>query len=267
MAISAGAGAIGAQGISSAADMISGYFNNKWIKGNSAANTKRDLLLWQAQMNWEREKAQNAYQWAVKDMEKAGLNPILAAGGGGAQTGSTAAPKMSGTSPQMSSALRIGNIADTYTTLKQQENSDEITAAQIAKTHAETEAINAKNPYIPAQEKAEAAKKAAEANKVATDAKFANDNYDNRMKYEIGQAEKAIAEGRLGHENIKFLNNWGITRDEAFKLGEAGINLIGKAIAGGATIAVVNKMKDQIIQSNKLSIQSAKKMYTPIKKQ
>ena len=87
------------------------------------------------------------------------------------------------------------------------------------------------------------------------------------MKYEIGQAEKAIAEGRLGHENIKFLNNWGITRDEAFKLGEAGINLIGKAIAGGATIAVVNKMKDQIIQSNKLSIQSAKKMYTPIKKQ
>lgn len=258
MAISAGAGAIGAQGISSAADAISGYFNNKWARGNSAANTKRDLLLWQAQMNWEREKAQNAYQWAVKDMEKAGLNPILAAGNGGAQTGSTTAPKMSGTSPQMSSALRIGNIADTYATLKQQENSDEITAAQVAKTHAETEAINAKNPYIPAQEKAEAARKAAEANKSAIDAKFAGDNYDNRMKYEIGQAEKSIAEGRLGHENIKFLNQWGITREEAFKLGEAGINLIGKTILGGGTLATVKAVKDKIIQGNKLKRHSAK---------
>lgn len=258
MTISAGAGAIGAQGISSAADMISGYFNNKWAKGNSAANTKRDLLLWQAQMNWEREKAQNAYQWAVKDMEKAGLNPILAAGGGGAQTGSAASPKMSGTSPQMSSALKIGNIAQDYTTLKQQENADEITAAQVAKTHAETEAINAKNPYIPAQEKAEAARKAAEASKTATDAKFASDNYDNRMKFEIGQAEKAIAEGRLGHENIKFLNKWGITRDEAFKLGEAGINLVGKAILGGGTLASVKAVKDKIIQSNKLRRHSAK---------
>jgi hypothetical protein len=264
MTISAGAGAIGAQGISSATDMISGYFNNKWTKGNSAANTKRDLLLWQAQMNWEREKAQNAYQWAVKDMEKAGLNPILAAGGGGAQTGSATAPKMSGTSPQMSSALRIGNVAETYATLKQQENSDEITAAQVAKTHAETEAINAKNPYIPAQEKAETARKTAEASKSATDAKFANDNYDNRMKREIGEAEKAIADGRLGYENIKFLNKWGITREEAFKIGEAGINLIGKAISGGATLAMVKKIKDQLIQSNKLSAHSAKQMYTPL---
>lgn len=257
MAISAGAAALGSAGINSASSMIQNYFNNKWIKGNSAASTKRDLLLWQAQMNWEREKAQNAYQWTIKDMEKAGLNPILAAGGNGATTGSASAPT-GRQSPQLSSAAALGNFVGDYATLKQQENADEITAAQVAKTHAETEAINAKNPYIPAQEKAEAARKAAEASKTATDAKFASDNYDNRMKFEIGQAEKSIAEGRLGHENIKFLNQWGITRDEAFKLGEAGMNLIGKVILGGGTLAAVKTAKDKIIQSNKLKRHSAK---------
>lgn len=260
MAISAGAATLGSAGIQSGSNLLTNYLNQKWYKGNSAANTKRDLLLWQAQMNWEREKAQNAHQWAVKDMEKAGLNPILAAGGGGAQTGSTANPGFSGKTQQLSSAAGIGDLAGTYTKLKQQENADEITAAQVAKTHAETEAINAKNPYIPAQEKAEAARKTAEASKSATDAKFASDNYDNRMKYEIGQAEKSIAEGRLGHENIKFLNQWGITRDEAFKLGEAGINLIGKVILGGGTLATVKAAKDKIIQSNKLKRHSAKEL-------
>lgn len=39
------------------------------------------------QINWERERAQNAHQWEIKDLQAAGLNPILSAGGTGAQTG------------------------------------------------------------------------------------------------------------------------------------------------------------------------------------
>lgn len=39
------------------------------------------------QINWERERAQNAHQWEVSDLQAAGLNPILSAGGTGAQTG------------------------------------------------------------------------------------------------------------------------------------------------------------------------------------
>lgn len=58
----------------------------------------------QAQRDWEEHMRATAYQTAVKDMESAGLNPILAVTGGGIQTGSGSGGAASVGLPQMSGA-------------------------------------------------------------------------------------------------------------------------------------------------------------------
>lgn len=71
------------------------------------------------QRQWEEHMRETAYQTAVKDMESAGLNPILAVTGGGIQTGSGSGgaatvglPQMSGASGAMASGgILQGNQA------------------------------------------------------------------------------------------------------------------------------------------------------------
>lgn len=71
------------------------------------------------QREWEEHMRATAYQTAVKDMESAGLNPILAVTGGGIQTGSGSGgaasvglPQMTGASGAMASGgLLQGNQA------------------------------------------------------------------------------------------------------------------------------------------------------------
>lgn len=53
---------------------------------DKAAKAQRDAQ--KMQIAWERERANNAHQWEVNDLMKAGINPTLTAGGQGAATGS-----------------------------------------------------------------------------------------------------------------------------------------------------------------------------------
>lgn len=74
--------------VSSAGDLMGDLFQSK-----KAA---------ERQFNYQKQMMQNAHQWEVEDLRKAGLNPILSAGGSGA-SGSVGAPVVS--SSRLSSSM------------------------------------------------------------------------------------------------------------------------------------------------------------------
>ena len=87
---------------------------------SSNSTNKANSALSAQSIAFEREKAQNAHQWEVEDLRKAGLNPILSAGGSGASTGSpTLIP--SGESPfskGLSNALALRSAQENIRKLK-----------------------------------------------------------------------------------------------------------------------------------------------------
>lgn len=60
--------------------------------GSALLNNAASVKAVKKQIEWERERATHAHQWEVSDLKKAGLNPILSAGGQGATTGGISAP-------------------------------------------------------------------------------------------------------------------------------------------------------------------------------
>lgn len=87
----------------------------------------------EAQIAWERERATHAHQWEVEDLKKAGLNPILSAGGSGATTGGISAPMPDRSGYTGAGTAIIDAINSAYGAAK--------TNAEIGKTGAETENI------------------------------------------------------------------------------------------------------------------------------
>lgn len=107
--------------ISSAASLVGGHMRNKAAKAASAR-----------QMAFQKEMSDTSYQRGMKDMQKAGLNPILAGKVGGASTptGSTYNPENI-----------VTNAVNSYLQTKQNQANVKNTEAQTAKINAETKVI------------------------------------------------------------------------------------------------------------------------------
>lgn len=75
-------------------------------KGQESANATNSALF-EKQLAFQRETLQNRHQWEVEDLKKAGLNPILSAGGNPPAPAAPAAPTMQNTKAQ-SAAITAG---------------------------------------------------------------------------------------------------------------------------------------------------------------
>lgn len=101
-----------------------GSFVNDVLGGTSAAERSQKYALqsMKEQNIYNKEAAQNAHQWEVADLEKAGLNPILSAGGGGASMAGGSA--ISGQEHPGNLDL-LGSITSAYKSVKDGKLADE----------------------------------------------------------------------------------------------------------------------------------------------
>lgn len=137
----------------------------------------------QAQMQFQRESQQNAHQWEVADLRKAGLNPILSANSGAPMaSGASYAPTnaLSGAADSLgkgsANAVSIANIkADT---------AQKLANAGLASTNARATAqnMNIKGPIDQFMQS------------VTPSAKWAGSKISSSAKWAAGEADRHIGD-------------------------------------------------------------------------
>ena len=145
-----------------AAASLAGGFLSK--KGQSDANSAQAASV-ERQLAFQRESVQNSYQWAVKDMKRAGINPMLAyqQGGSSALSGANYTPQNEygqagdAIKSSVSSALAIRRQRQELRTMEAQEklalSNEAVAQIEWYRRRDERNNINAdtQNKYIQAQ--------------------------------------------------------------------------------------------------------------------
>lgn len=162
---------------------------------------KQSLAMAAFQKSWEKEKMQNAYQWTMQDMEKAGLNPILAATNGANMGGSIS--QGAGDTSGLQSAGQIAaqglqNIVSgatgMYSQLKGVENQSTMTESDAMIKRAEATKIIAETENLPKKMKSEILRNLAEADKIDTERQHLPAVMNSQVERNMSEAKQRNAE-------------------------------------------------------------------------
>lgn len=186
----------------------------------AGASWKQQVLMAMFQRNWEKEKMQNAYQWTVEDMEKAGLNPILAtrnganSGGGiSAGAGDTSGLKSAGQIAAQGLSQIIPAAISAYSGLKTTENQTTQTEAdrilklsEAAKNAEQTPKLKEKIESEINKNNAEAKRQNEERNPANAIGSFISRSVEAAAKRKETKAYNSAKSFREAHKNDSYFD-------------------------------------------------------------
>lgn len=209
-----GWGAIAALGGNAVTSLIAANSAKKAAEISANASAENT----QKQIDWYREMANNAHQMEVEDLRKAGLNPILSAGGStaGAIASNGISPQMPDTSGYAQSgavlAQGIQSGLQFMNDTKRVQNETKLAQAEVAQKTIQTVGQQLENENLPKKQKAELINMMAQARKTLAET----------QNTQLDSAQKSF-------------------QNKVWNAGNTGLDIIKNAIEGFANEPTTNK--------------------------
>lgn len=242
---------IGSAIIGAGANLYAANKSASSAKKANALNAMMAYSLQERQENFEKWKLANTYQETAKDMAKAGINPILGLSQqGGTSVGGIGDSFAGAQQGDYSSIGNIGNQLLQANSARQNEqhlqNEQTGVIAQSAKNLADAtksmKEAGILGKYGEQKAQAEIGQMISTTAKTNQETNMLKEQAPYILSQQFGKASQELYKGRLSDVSADFLNQYGISRDEAFRIGELGLRGISQLAQLGLGKFAIQKL-------------------------